>query len=115
MSFGMILLVCGIAGVAGTLGWIVFDKSKAKAREDQLVYQALEKSYGSDTEKLKEVHTAVKLSTVSSTGRSFAVSRMNTAPTETVTLDSEEKKTVLDDKTEIVATETEILTEKIDS
>ena len=98
MSFGMMLFAGGIVGLSGTLIWIVIDRAAAKKKEDRLVYQALEKSYGGDTEKLKEVHTAVTLSRMTAASGTFR-SRTKTAPPS---------------RTETAAEETEILTEKID-
>ena len=99
MSFGMMLFAGGIVGLSGTLIWIVIDRAAAKKKEDRLVYQALEKSYGGDTEKLKEVHTAVTLSRMTAASGTFGRSRTKTAPTS---------------RAKTAAEETEILTEKID-
>ena len=98
MSFGLMLFAGGIVGLSGTLIWIVIDRAAAKEKEDRLVYQALEKSYGGDTEKLKEVHTAVTLSRMTAASGTFRL-RTRTAPTSCA---------------ETATEETEILTEKID-
>ena len=120
MSTGMILFIAGIVGLIGTLAWIIFDKSKAKSTEDRLVYLALEKSYGSDTEKLKEVHTALKLSKTTLTSGTIDKSKMETTSMNRMDELSERETTILTEPMEHTEAETEIIarptssTQKID-
>lgn len=113
MSFGMMLFIIGLVGFCGTLAWLLLERANGKKKENELVYLALEKTYGSDTEKLKEVQTTLQLSGKPSERRNTRKTERRTAPIANAYTASEKETEKMTEPLTISEEPTEIMTEKI--
>lgn len=113
MSLGMMLFIIGLFGICGTLAWILLDCTKEKKKENELVYLALEKTYGSDTEKLKEVQSTLQLSGKPSERKNTRKTERRTKPITNACTTSEKETEKMTEPLTTSEKTTEIMTEKI--